>query len=44
MVAHRLATLQGCDMLLQFDGDGGVHVGTADPAAPAGYSSQPERP
>ena len=46
MVAHRLATLQGCDMLLQFDGDGGVHVGAGDPPAPEAFSfpARPERP
>ena len=44
MVAHRLATLRGCDLLLQVDGEGGVHVGAGDPEAPAAVSARPERP
>ena len=46
MVAHRLATLQGCDLLLQFDADGRVQVGNAAPTAPEALSlpARPERP
>jgi len=42
MVAHRLATLKGCDMLLQFEPDGRVQVKAAAPVV-SGALALPSR-